>query len=49
MESEFSIADIANITKRSKVTVYKLARKLGRIPTIEEVLKRKNGRPKKYF
>lgn len=49
MDKKFSIAEIAKITGKSKVTVYKLARKLGRVPTIEEVLNRKNGRPTKYF
>lgn len=44
-----SILEIAKATGKSKVVVYKLARKFGRVPTIEEVLNRKNGRPRKYF
>lgn len=44
-----SILEIAEATGKSKVTIYKLARKFGRVPTIEEVLNRKNGRPRKYF
>lgn len=44
-----TIDELAEITGRSRVTIYKVARRLGRIPTIEEVLNRKNGRPKKYY
>ena len=40
-----TIDELAEITGRSRVTIYKV----GRIPTIEEVLNRKNGRPKKYY
>lgn len=39
------VEQIASETGRSKVTIYKLAKRLGRIPTKEEVLNRKNGRP----
>ena len=44
-----TIDELAEITGRSRVTIYKVARRLGRIPTIEEVLNRKNGRPRKYI
>lgn len=44
-----TIDELAEVTGRSRVTIYKVARRLGRIPTIEEVLNRKNGRPKKYY
>lgn len=44
-----TIDELAEITGRSRVTIYKVARRLGRIPTIEEVLNRKNGRPRKYY
>ena len=44
-----TIQELAEITGRSRVTIYKVARRLGRIPTIEEVLNRKNGRPRKYI
>jgi hypothetical protein len=36
-------------TGRSEITIYKTARKLGRIPTAQEVLNRKAGRPRKYL
>ena len=44
-----TIDELVKITGRSRVTIYKVARRLGRIPTIEEVLNRKNGRPRKYY
>ena len=44
-----TIDELAEKTGKSKVTIYKVARRLGRIPTIEEVMNRQNGRPKKYF
>ena len=44
-----TIQELAEITGRSRVTIYKVARRLGHIPTIEEVLNRKNGRPRKYI
>ena len=43
-----SVQDLMKLTGRSKTTIYKLAGKLGRLPTVEEVMNRKNGRPKKY-
>lgn len=41
------IAEKANVTERR---VYQLAKKLGRLPTVEEIESRKDkrGRPKKY-
>lgn len=42
------VQELMKLTKRSKTTIYKLAGKLGRLPTVEEVLNRPNGRPKKY-
>lgn len=44
-----TIDELAEVTGRSRVTLYKIARQLGRTPTIEEVLNRKNGRPRKYI
>lgn len=35
-------------TGKSRSTIYKLAKRFGRLPTVEEVLNRKNGRPIKY-
>lgn len=45
---EHKASDLVKITGRSKVVIYRLARKLGRLPTVEEVMNRKTGRPKKY-
>jgi predicted transcriptional regulator len=41
------LAEKANVTERR---VYQIAKKLGRLPTIEEIESRKGkrGRPKKY-
>jgi hypothetical protein len=43
------VAELMKATNRSEITIYKVARKYGRIPTVEEVLNRKSGRPKKYL
>lgn len=43
------VADLMRKTGRSHITIYKVARKLKRRPTVNEVLNRKNGRPKKYL
>ena len=43
-----TVKDLAIKCKRSQVVIYKLAKKLGRLPTEEEVLNRKVGRPEKY-
>lgn len=43
-----TIAELAKKTNRSRTAVYRLAKRLGRLPTIEEVEGRKNGRPVKY-
>lgn len=32
----------------SRTVVYRLAKKLGRLPTLDELKNRKNGRPRKY-
>ena len=50
MESEkkYTVEDLARITNRSKSAIYRLAKRLGRLPTIEEIEKRKTGRPNKY-
>lgn len=42
------IEELAIATGKSKVVVYRLAKKLGRLPSKEEILNRKNGRPPKY-
>lgn len=43
-----TVDELAKATGKSKVTIYKVARKLGRLPTVDEVLNRKVGRPRKY-
>lgn len=43
------VAELMRKTGRSEIAIYKAARKLGRIPTVEEILNRKAGRPKKYL
>ena len=43
-----TIKELAEKTNRSVAVIYKVAKRLGRMPTIEEILNRKNGRPKKY-
>lgn len=50
MESEkkYTVEDLARITNRSKSAIYRLAKRLGRLPTIEEIETRKTGRPNKY-
>jgi predicted transcriptional regulator len=50
MESEkkYTVEDLARITNRSSAVIYRLAKKLGRLPTIEEIVNRKTGRPPKY-
>lgn len=37
--------ELAKKTNRSVQVIYKLCKKYGRLPTEEEVLNRKNGRP----
>lgn len=40
--------EIAQAAGVSTATVYKRAKQLGRLPTVEEVKNARNGRPKKY-
>lgn len=42
------VDELAKETGKSRAVVYRLAKKLGRLPTKKEVLCRKNGRPVKY-
>lgn len=44
-----TIEELAKETGKSRVTIYKVAKRLGRIPTIEEIMNRQTGRPKKYY
>ena len=48
-----TIDELVKKTGRSKVTIYKIAKRLrekgiNRLPTTDEILNRKNGRPRKY-
>lgn len=43
-----TVKEIAQAAGVSEATVYKRAKQLGRMPTVEEVKERKNGRPCKY-
>lgn len=47
--SELSVQYLAEKSGKSKPTIYNLARKLGRLPTLEELNNQKQGRPRKYF
>lgn len=41
-------AELMQTTGKSKVTVYKIAKRLHRYPTVEELVSRKCGRPRKW-
>ncbi len=43
-----SIKELMEKSGRGKSVIYKLAKELGRLPTLEELEGRPNGRPKKY-
>lgn len=42
------VEELAKKTNRSTAVIYRVAKRLGRLPTVEEVLNRKHGRPRKY-
>jgi response regulator of citrate/malate metabolism len=48
-EGIMTIEELAKETGKSKVVIYKVAKRLGRIPTVEEIMNRQVGRPKKYY
>ena len=48
MEENVTIVELARVSGKAKSTIYHQAKKLGRTPTLEEVLFTKKGRPKKY-
>ena len=43
-----SVKELAKKCNRSETAIYNMARKLGRLPTEEEVMSTKRGRPQKY-
>lgn len=45
---ELSIKELAETTGKTQVAIYNLAKKLGRKPTIEEIMSVKRGRKCKY-
>ena len=47
-EKKMTIAELAAASGKSKTAVYNLAKKLGRLPTLEEVQSVKRGAPVKY-
>ena len=48
MSEDYTIKELAEKTGKSEQSIYALARKLNRKPTLEEVESVKKGRPKKY-
>ena len=42
------IKELANASGKSEMSIYNLAKKLNRLPTLDEVMSVKRGRPKKY-
>lgn len=47
-KENLSVKELAEKTGRSTQVIYRLIKKLGRVPTIEEINNRPNGRPRKY-
>jgi hypothetical protein len=47
---KMTVKELAEKAKVSERRVYQLAKKFGRLPTVEEIVERKGkrGRPKKY-
>lgn len=43
-----NVKELAKRCNRSETAIYNMAKKLGRLPTEEEVLAVKRGRPNKY-
>ena len=43
-----TIKELAKESGKTEMSIYNLAKKLNRIPTLEEVISVKRGRPKKY-
>ena len=46
--ANMTVKELATKCSRSEMTIYRWAKKLGRLPTEEEVLSAKKGRPQKY-
>lgn len=49
-KEENKIEELMRLSGKCKATVYRLAKKFGRLPTVEELKSQKpTGRPRKYF
>lgn len=47
-KSNPSVKELSELTGKSKQVIYRLIKRLGRVPSVEEILNRQNGRPRKY-
>ena len=47
-KSNPSVKELSEMTGKSKQVIYRLIKRLGRVPSVEEILNRQNGRPRKY-
>lgn len=43
-----TVQELSKLSGKCPATVYRLAKKLGRLPTLEELNNQKKGRPIKY-
>ena len=44
-----TVDELVKETGKSRVTIYKVAKRLGRLPSVEEIMNRPVGRPRKYY
>ncbi len=47
-EKKLTVKELSERTGKCQAAIYNLCKKLGRMPTIDEVLSQKRGRPPKY-
>lgn len=47
-EKKLTVKELSERTGKCPAAIYKLCKKLGRMPTVEEVKNQKAGRPRKY-
>lgn len=47
-QKKLTVEELAAATGKCTGTIYRIAKILGRLPTVEEVRAIKNGRPRKY-
>ena len=48
VKENLSVKELAEKTGRSTQVIYRLIKRLGRVPTVEEIKNRPTGRPRKY-